>query len=120
MQRARARVRTHARGSSGKHDRTSGFRARIGLKALLLGTSMIVATASAQADTVASDNDTIETVVVTGSAFNPDVAPAKASLATTQPQTIINKSYMEDSVAAIDLASHPQADSMKIVIQPGA
>jgi len=27
---------------------------------------------------------------------------------------------LEDAVAAIDLASHPQADSMKIVIQPGS
>lgn len=41
----------------------------------------------------------IETVVVTGSRFNPDIAPSKARLETTQPQTIINKSYIEDSVA---------------------
>jgi iron complex outermembrane receptor protein len=41
----------------------------------------------------------IETVVVTGTAFNPDAAPAKASLDTMEPQTIINKSYIEDSVA---------------------
>jgi len=41
----------------------------------------------------------VETVVVTGSRFNPDIAPSKASLNTTQPQTIINKSYIEDSVA---------------------
>ena len=27
---------------------------------------------------------------------------------------------LEDAVAAIDLASHPQANSMKIVIQPGS
>ena len=41
----------------------------------------------------------VETVVVTGTAFNPEVAPAKASLDATQPQTIINKSYIEDSIA---------------------
>ncbi|HMH65661.1 MAG TPA: TonB-dependent receptor [Rhizomicrobium sp.] len=41
----------------------------------------------------------IETVVVTGTAFDPETAPAKASLDTMQPQTIINKSYIEDSVA---------------------
>src|SRR3954469_8174306 len=41
----------------------------------------------------------IETVVVTGTAFNPDTAPAKASLETMEPQTIINRSYIEDSVA---------------------
>ena len=32
---------------------------------------------------------------------------------------ISHKFSLEDAVAAIDLASHPQADSMKIVIQPG-
>jgi iron complex outermembrane receptor protein len=41
----------------------------------------------------------IETVVVTGTAFDPETAPAKASLETMEPQTIINKSYIEDSVA---------------------
>ncbi|HMH65760.1 MAG TPA: TonB-dependent receptor, partial [Rhizomicrobium sp.] len=41
----------------------------------------------------------IETVVVTGTAFDPETAPAKASLDTMEPQTIINKSYIEDSVA---------------------
>ena len=41
----------------------------------------------------------IETVVVTGTAFNADVAPAKASLDTMEPQTIINQSYIQDSVA---------------------
>ena len=41
----------------------------------------------------------IETVVVTGTAFNADVAPAKSSLDTMEPQTIINKSYIQDSVA---------------------
>ncbi|MBA2590555.1 MAG: TonB-dependent receptor [Alphaproteobacteria bacterium] len=41
----------------------------------------------------------IETVVVTGTAFDPESAPAKASLDTMEPQTIINRSYIEDSVA---------------------
>ena len=41
----------------------------------------------------------VETIVVTGTRFDPDVAPAKSSLETTQPQTIITKSYIEDSVA---------------------
>ena len=41
----------------------------------------------------------IETVVVTGTAFDPESAPAKARLETTEPQTIINKSYIEDSVS---------------------
>ena len=41
----------------------------------------------------------LETVVVTGTAFNADVAPAKSSLNTMEPQTIINRSYIQDSVA---------------------
>src|SRR3569833_1270906 len=41
----------------------------------------------------------LETVVVTGSSFNADVAPAKSSLDTMEPQTVINKSYIQDSVA---------------------
>jgi L-iditol 2-dehydrogenase len=35
-------------------------------------------------------------------------------------QLISHRFSLEDAVAAIDLASHPQADSMKIVIQPGS
>lgn len=41
----------------------------------------------------------IETVVVTGTAFDAEVAPAKSSLDTMEPQTIINKTYIQDSVA---------------------
>ena len=64
--------------------------------------ALSLGTQNARAADLAADNarDPIETVVVTGTKFNPDVAPAKASLATTEPQTIINRSYMEDSVAA--------------------
>jgi L-iditol 2-dehydrogenase len=32
---------------------------------------------------------------------------------------ISHRFSLEDAVAAIELASHPQANSMKIVIQPG-
>ena len=42
----------------------------------------------------------IETIVVTGTQFNAEIAPAKASLETMEPQTIINRSYIEDSIAA--------------------
>jgi L-iditol 2-dehydrogenase len=35
-------------------------------------------------------------------------------------QLISHRFSLEDAVAAIELASHPQPDSMKIVIQPGA
>lgn len=37
-----------------------------------------------------------ETVVVTGTNFNAEAAPAKASINTTEPQTIITKSYIEN------------------------
>jgi len=57
--------------------------------------------AGAQAQQLAAASSTaVETVVVSGTAFNPDVAPAKSSLDVTQPQTIINKSYIQDSTAA--------------------
>jgi len=42
----------------------------------------------------------VETLVVTGTAFDPETAPAKSSLDTMEPQTIISKSYIQDSVAA--------------------
>ena len=58
-------------------------------------------TAAQSAQQVAQADRTgdVETVIVTGTAFNTDVAPAKASLDTMEPQTIINKSYIQDSVA---------------------
>jgi len=54
---------------------------------------------AANISTAAPPTGGVETVVVTGTAFNPETAPAKASLDTTEPQTIINKSYIEDSVS---------------------
>ncbi len=65
----------------------------------LLGTTALFAASKASAADVTSFGP-VETVVVTGSKFNADVAPAKASLGTTQPQTIINKSYIDNSIAA--------------------
>jgi len=56
--------------------------------------------AAGGASNVVSASTTVETVVVTGTAFNADVAPAKASLEATQPQTIINKSYIQDSISS--------------------
>ncbi len=54
---------------------------------------------AANPQTLVSAPGGLETVVVTGTAFKADVAPAKASLDTMEPQTIINKSYIQDSVA---------------------
>ena len=65
----------------------------------LLVSGALLAARPASAQQLAANNADIETVVVTGSQFNPDVAPAKASLDTMEPQTIINKSYIEDSVS---------------------
>lgn len=56
-----------------------------------------------------SNGEPLETVVVTGTAqFNTDAAPAKSSLTTVEPETIINKSYIENYVA-------PQADYVTIL-----
>ena len=60
----------------------------------------IAAPATAQQLADASADGQIETVVVTGTQFNAEVAPAKASLETMEPQTIINQSYIQDSTAA--------------------
>jgi len=38
----------------------------------------------------------VETVVVTGTKFNAEAAPAKSSINTTEPQTIITKNYIEN------------------------
>ncbi len=54
--------------------------------------------ARADEDVKTVSNEPMETVVVTGTKFNTDAAPAKSSLDTTQPQTIVNKSYIEDFV----------------------
>ena len=56
----------------------------------------------------------LETVVVTGTAqFNTDAAPAKSSLTTVEPETIINKAYIENFMP-------PQADYVTILaIVPG-
>ena len=63
--------------------------------------------------TALADDGSIETVVVTGTQFHADSAPAKSSLDTTQPETIINRPYIEDFV-------DPQADYVTILsIVPG-
>ena len=76
--------------------RLLGSSAILGL--LVAGLVPAAAQVVAANDTTASAAD-LETVVVTGTQFNPDVAPAKASLETMEPQTIINQSYIQDSVA---------------------
>src|SRR5690242_10489961 len=80
----------------------SKFRCSATAALMTTAAAILAPSAFASDTTVLADNyqGPIETVVVTGSNFNADVAPAKASLNTTQPQTIINKSYIEDSVAA--------------------
>ncbi len=73
-------------------------RLRLSTAAFAIGA--VFAASAAQAQVLASAAaGGIETVVVTGTAFDPESAPAKARLETMEPQTIINKSYIEDSVA---------------------
>lgn len=81
--------------------------------------SLVISAGSASAQQEADASSTslggnaVESVVVTGTAFNTDAAPAKASLDTTEPQTIINRSYIENYV-------DPQADYVSVLaIVPG-
>ena len=67
--------------------------------ALAVGAQAQQLAANSSQITSAQGAGEIETVVVTGTSFDPESAPAKASLDTMEPQTIINKSYIEDSVA---------------------
>ena len=77
--------------------------------ALFAGALLAVPAAAQQ---VAASNpasgEPLETVVVTGTAFNTDAAPAKSSLDTMEPETIINKSYIENFTA-------PQSDYVTIL-----
>jgi iron complex outermembrane receptor protein len=59
-------------------------------------------------DDVTANGEPMETIVVTGTRFDTEAAPAKASLETTEPQTIINRSYIENFVP-------PQADYVTIL-----
>jgi iron complex outermembrane receptor protein len=67
--------------------------------AFALFAGALLATGAQAQQMAAAGVSNVETVVVTGTAFDPETAPAKSSLDTTQPQTIINKSYIEDSVS---------------------
>ena len=78
--------------------------------ALALATLFFAGPVAAQQVAVNSPaGEPLETVVVTGTAqFNTDAAPAKSSLTTMEPETIINKSYIENWVS-------PQADYVTIL-----
>jgi iron complex outermembrane recepter protein len=76
-------------------------------KSVLLGCTAL-ATVMFAGSAMADDTSAPETVVVTGTQFNTDSAPAKASLETTEPQTIINRSYIENFLP-------PQADYVSIL-----
>ena len=73
------------------------LRNSVAMLGLFAAAPLLILPATAQV--VAANAGPAETVVVTGTLFNPDVAPAKASLETMEPQTIINKSYIQDSVS---------------------
>lgn len=77
----------------------------------LLGCAAVAALATGMFVNISAalaDDDATETVVVTGTRFNTDAAPAKASLDTKEPQTIINKPYIEDYLP-------PQSDYVTIL-----
>jgi len=71
--------------------------AALALGAILPAAAQQVATNDQLVDNTRTGD--IETVIVTGTNFNTAVAPAKASLDTMEPQTIIDKSYIADSVS---------------------
>jgi iron complex outermembrane recepter protein len=72
------------------------------LALVLSGAPAIAQQVAANATNITSTTSAgeVETLVVTGTAFDPETAPAKSSLDTMEPQTIISKSYIQDSVAA--------------------
>ena len=70
--------------------------------------SALPARAQQTAANLVSGGAPLETVVVTGTAFNTDAAPAKSSLDTMEPETIINRSYIENFTA-------PQSDYVTIL-----
>lgn len=80
------------------NNRISYRAALFGGTAITLGT--LAMAGAAQAQMVAVDA-VPETVVITGTAFNTELAPAKASVNTQEPQTIITKSYIEDSITPV-------------------
>jgi iron complex outermembrane receptor protein len=72
---------------------------RAALVALVAGTFGNAGAAIAEQESDNSGNQ-FETIVVTGTRFNTDAAPAKASIDTTEPQTVINRSYIQNFVPA--------------------
>src|SRR4051812_20790694 len=70
------------------------------LALVLSGAPAIAQQVAANATNITSTTSAgeVETLVVTGTAFDPETAPAKSSLDTMEPQTIISKSYIQDSV----------------------
>ena len=60
-------------------------------------TGALFAVGAFAADAIGGGTGTgVETVVITGTKFNAEAAPAKASITTTEPQTIITKNYIEN------------------------
>ncbi|MDR3528411.1 MAG: TonB-dependent receptor [Rhizomicrobium sp.] len=64
-------------------------------------TGALFAVGAGAADAIGGGIGTgVETVVITGTKFNAEAAPAKASVNTTEPQTIITKNYIENFATA--------------------
>lgn len=76
---------------------TAHFRSKQSLRccASLMALAIANVAPPARADMI-GENEPAETIVVTGTKFNTDAAPAKASLESVEPQTIINRAYIEN------------------------
>ncbi|TAL00493.1 MAG: TonB-dependent receptor [Rhodospirillaceae bacterium] len=71
----------------------------LSLTAFSAASASAAETAAADADAGVSTNPS-ESIVVTGTRFKAELAPAKASLDITEPQTIINRQYIENFLPA--------------------
>lgn len=80
--------------------RKFAFKTRVASAALMIGMSApALATESADSATPASDIAEGSEIVVTATKAN-EIAPVTASLDTTQPQAIVSRSFIEDSLPA--------------------
>lgn len=79
--------------------RSNAARRLVRTTSVLALTAAAMSTAAIGAEAIGGTGTGFETVVVTGTNFNAEIAPAKASLDTTEPQTILTRTYIENSVA---------------------
>ena len=97
------------------------IRGAVGLLAWTASVLVLSGPASAAGSVAAADNTSgfvgsgTETVVVTGTKFNAESVPAKASLNTTEPQTIINKLYIDMDWDLVNAGDYIIAEAYQVV-----